>query len=93
MDGLKALSERSQNPSAGQPAAPWHTRHKQMPQARQAFEPRRTVHTITEEIPILDSMSPKLTPVRNSMRLSAGTFAFRSAISRCNAPVYRTSRY
>src|SRR5207253_217499 len=36
-------------------------------------------------------MSPTLMPTRNSMRLSAGTSALRSAMSRCTSTAQRTA--
>ena len=56
-----------------------------MPRLRQAFEPRRTVNTITVEIPILDSMSPKLTRpeldavVRRYLRVPFGYLSLQRA--------------
>jgi hypothetical protein len=89
MDGLNALSERSQNRRRGSRLPPGTRATSRCPRLRQAFEPRRTVHTITEEIPILDSMSPKLTPVeldaivRRHLRVPFGHLSLQRAGSAC----------
>jgi hypothetical protein len=70
---------------------PWHTRHKRIPPGSAKPLSRAAMFIPSpKKSPSSTAMSPKLMPIRNSMRLSAGTFAFRSAIPRCNGLVHRS---
>jgi hypothetical protein len=89
MDGLKALSERSQNRRRGSRLPPGTRATSRCPRFRQAFEPRRDLTPSPKKSPSSTAMSPKLMPIR----LFAATFTFYSITSRCNAPVRRPSRY
>ena len=57
----------------------------------QAFEAGGDIDAITEDVAVLDDMSPTLIPMRNSMRLSAATPVLRSAIACCTSTAQRSA--
>src|SRR5215471_12663881 len=58
---------------------------------RERLQPRGHVHPVPEDVVFSTMTSPRLTPMRNLMRRSSGTFGSRSAIPRWISVAQRTA--